>query len=125
MTPTYLTVVEVIAIHDILIEEFGRSPGVRDVGAIEAAVFRPQTGYYDDALGEAAALMESLILSHPFVDGNKRTAFAAADVHLRLNGWYFHGDTEAGSQLIVAGLSEGRLDRQEMELWLRENGVQL
>lgn len=53
---------------------------MRDPGALEAALFRPQTGYYDDIVVEAAALLESLAINHPFVDGNKRIAFAAADV---------------------------------------------
>ena len=65
----------------------GGAPGVRDPGALEAALFRPQTGYYDDIVAEAAALLESLAINHPFVDGNKRIAFAAADVFLRINGW--------------------------------------
>lgn len=60
---------------------------MRDPGALEAALFRPQTGYYHDIVAEAAALMESLAINHPFVDGNKRIAFAAADVFLRINGW--------------------------------------
>ena len=58
-----------------------------DPGALEAALFRPQTGYYEDIVTEAAALIESLAINHPFVDGNKRIAFAAADVFLRINGW--------------------------------------
>jgi fido (protein-threonine AMPylation protein) len=54
---------------------------------LEAALFRPQTGYYEDIVAEAAALIESLAINHPFVDGNKRIAFAAADVFLRIDGW--------------------------------------
>ena len=82
----HLTLVELLAIHDQLLDEFGGSAGIRDPGALEAALFRPQTGYYRDVVHEAAALFESLILNHPFGDGNKRVAFAAADVFLRLNG---------------------------------------
>lgn len=58
-----------------------------DAGAVEAAVFRPQCGYYADIVQEACALLESLLINHPFVDGNKRTAFAACDVFLRINGF--------------------------------------
>jgi len=57
---------------------------VRDPGALESALYRPQTGYYKDIVAEAAALMESLAIHHPFVDGNKRIAFAATDVFLRI-----------------------------------------
>ena len=73
--------------HTVLMQRFGGAPGVRDPGALEAALFRPQTGYYKDIVAAAAALMESLAINHPFVDGNKRIAFAAADVFLRINGW--------------------------------------
>lgn len=88
----YLTVIEVLTIHSILIDEFGGIEGVRDLGALEAAVFRPQTGYYEDPIAEAAALFESLIQNHPFLDGNKRIALGAADVHLRMNGYELGGD---------------------------------
>src|SRR5438105_2010446 len=67
----YLTVAEVLAIHHRQIETYGGSHGLRDIGALEAAVFRPQTGYYNNLAEEAAALMESLANNHPFLDGNK------------------------------------------------------
>lgn len=95
MAENYLTVVKILAIHDALIDQFGGSHGIRDMGALEAAVFRPQTGYYEDPIAEAAAIMERLIKNHSFLDGNKRAGFAAADVHHRLNGWYFGGNQEA------------------------------
>lgn len=69
------------------IDIYGGSDGVRDLGAIEAALFRPQSGYYQDIIEEAAALMESLLINHPFVDGNKRTAFAICHVFLDINGY--------------------------------------
>ncbi len=87
MSHDYLTVADVLGIHAVLMQRYGGALGVRDPGALEAALFRPQTGYYDDIVAEAAALMESLAINHPFVDGNKRIAFAAADVFLRINGW--------------------------------------
>lgn len=83
----FLTVADVLGLHAILIGRYGGAEGVRDPGALEAALFRPQTGYYDDIVAEAVALMESLAINHPFVNGNKRIAFAAADVFLRINGW--------------------------------------
>lgn len=67
----YPTLHEVLAIHAEAIKVYGGSNGVRDIGAIEAALFRPQSGYYADIIEEAAALMESLLINHPFVDGNK------------------------------------------------------
>lgn len=82
----YLTVQDIIALHGLLLSHYGGAPGIRDMGAVEAAVFRPQCGYYNDVAEEAAALLESLLMNHPFVDGNKRVAFAACDVFLRING---------------------------------------
>lgn len=82
----YLTVQEVLAIHRDQIERYGGSDGIRDGGILEAAVHRPQSGYYADLIEEAAALWESLSQNHPFVDGNKRTAFAATYTFLAING---------------------------------------
>jgi death-on-curing protein len=82
----YPTLQEVLAIHALAIEHYGGAQGVRDMGAIEAALFRPQSGYYLDIIEEAAALTESLLINHPFVDGNKRVAFAVCHVFLEING---------------------------------------
>jgi death-on-curing protein len=117
----YLTVVEVLAIHDLLIEEFGGADGARDLGALEAAAFRPQTGYYQDAIAEAAALLESLIQNHPFLDGNKRTAVASADVHLRLNGLELAGDSAEHHRFIIGLMTAGDLDWTAIDAWLRRN----
>ena len=115
----YLTVAEVYRMQHRLIELFGGLHGVRDKGAIEAAVFRPQTGYYNSMEEEAAALMESLGMNHGFLDGNKRIAFTAADVFLRRNGFYIDVTAEEGHQFI-----EGSLERQEFRFakileWIR------
>jgi death-on-curing protein len=117
----YLTVVEVLAIHVLLIDEFGGTHGVRDFGALEAAVFRPQTGYYEDPVAEAAALFESLVQNHPFLDGNKRTALAAADVHIRLNGLELGGDSMQHHSFIVGLIEAGDLDWKAIDSWLRRN----
>ncbi|MDE0198128.1 MAG: type II toxin-antitoxin system death-on-curing family toxin [Caldilineaceae bacterium] len=82
-----------MTIHSILIEEFGGTPGIRDQGALASALMRPQLGYYDGLMEEAAALMESLANNHPFVDGNKRVAFFVTDAFLRLNGQYIDCDS--------------------------------
>jgi len=90
----YLTTQDVLGVHHILMERYGGMYGVRDMGAVEAAVFRPQSGYYADIVEEAAALTESLLINHAFVDGNKRIAFAACDVFLRINGYRLEADSE-------------------------------
>src|ERR1700694_2455040 len=81
----YLTVSEVLAMHTDQIERYGGSHSVRDQGLLEAALYRPQTGYYADLIEEAAALWESLAQNHAFIDGNKRTAFAATYTFLAIN----------------------------------------
>ena len=118
---SYLSVMEVLAIHALVVERFGGTDGIRDVGALEAAVFRPQTGYYDDAVAEAAALFESLIQDHPFLDGNKRTALAAADVHLRMHGLELAGNSLEHHEVIITLMSEGDLDWKRIDTWLRRN----
>ena len=115
----YITVAEVYRMQHRLIELFGGLHGVRDAGAVEAAVFRPQTGYYDSVEEEAAALMESLGMNHGFIDGNKRIAFSATDVSLRINGFYLDVAAEEGHKFI-----EGSLERQEFRFgrileWIR------
>ena len=66
---------KVVAMQEALIGAFGGIPGIRDEGALASALMRPQLGYYDGLIAEAAALMESLANTHPFLDGNKRVAF--------------------------------------------------
>ncbi len=117
----YLTVAEVYRMQHRLIEMFGGLHGVRDKGAVEAAVFRPQTGYYSSVEEEAAALMESLGNNHGFLDGNKRIAFTAADVFLRRNGFYIEVEGLDGHAFIV-----GSMERQEFRFvqileWIRRN----
>ena len=117
----YLTVAEVYRMQHRLIEMFGGLHGVRDQGAVEAAVFRPQIGYYNSIEEEAAALMESLANNHGFVDGNKRIAFAAADVFRRRNGFYIEVDGLDGYAFIY-----GSMDRHEFRFaqildWIRQH----
>ena len=115
----YLTVAEVLAIHADLIETYGGTHGVRDLGQLESALFRPQTGYYPDVISEAAALWESLSQNHPFIDGNKRTAFVAAFTFLRLNGTAIRPDPLKGVQMME-DLASGTVTEAEFADWLRE-----
>src|ERR1700693_2419992 len=103
----YLTVAETYQMQHRLIDMFGGMHGVRDKGAVEAAVFRPQTGYYNSLEEEAAALMESLGNNHGFLDGNKRIAFTASDVFLRRNGLYIEVDAVDGHAFIYGSLDRG------------------
>jgi death-on-curing protein len=115
----YLTVADVLGIHTVLMKRFGGATGVRDPGALEAALFRPQTGYYDDIVAQAAALLESLAINHPFVDGNKRVAFAAADVFLRINGWRLNRAPSQIHAQMIQMFESGTFDIAHLDPWLR------
>jgi death on curing protein len=119
----YPTIDEAIAVHARLIGRFGGSLGIRDQGALESALARPQSGYYTSRIQEAAALWESLSQNHPFVDGNKRVAVTVTAAFLKVNGYRLaFDDIEAYSFLI--GLYEtGRLRFTELENWLLQHTV--
>ncbi|MFQ5791344.1 MAG: type II toxin-antitoxin system death-on-curing family toxin [Acidobacteriota bacterium] len=121
----FLTVDEVLAIHDRLIQTFGGPPGVRDLGLLESALFRPRTGYYRDITEMAAALFESLIMNHPFVDGNKRAAFFATDVFLRLNGWKLTVHPEKAHTRVIGLLEKGQCDFEHLSPWIRDSLVRV
>ena len=104
MNRDYLTVADILGMHAILIEKYGGMAGIRDMGSLESAAFRPQSGYYSDIVEEACALMESLLINHPFMDGNKRTAFAACSVFLRINGQHIKADSNKLFMLIIRWL---------------------
>src|SRR6202162_1007576 len=115
----YLTLAEVLAIHYDQIERYGGSHGVRDPGLLEAALYRPQTGYYVDLIEEATALWESLAQNHPFVDGNKRTAFAATYTFLAINGARLTADARK-AYIFLAGLYEtNQFSFDKLVPWLR------
>jgi death on curing protein len=105
MNRDYLTTADVIGIHAVLLHRYGGAEGIRDMGAVESAVFRPQCGYYSDIAEEAAALLESLLINHPFIDGNKRTAFAACDIFLRINGMRITAENERLYALMLRWIS--------------------
>ena len=117
----YLTVSDVLAIHDDQIERYGGAHGLRDEGQLESAVFRPQTGYYADRVAEAAALWESLSQNHPFVDGNKRTAFAAMYTFLAINGVTLTADSDSAWQFVSDRYANADFRFDALEAWLRTN----
>jgi death-on-curing protein len=119
----YLTVIEVLAIHEDQIARYGGASGVRDRGLLEAALYRPQTGYYADLTEEAAALWESLGQNHPFIDGNKRTAFAVAYTFLAINGGRITADADATYAFIIGLHETGAFDFERLTQWLRYHVV--
>lgn len=116
----YLTLIEVLNIHKILIQKYGGMDGIRDMGALESALFRPQTGYYEDIVAEAAALWESLSQNHPFLDGNKRVALAVTYTFLTLNGHHPKIDVGEAIQYINNLYNSNCFEFKYIEKWLRD-----
>jgi death on curing protein len=121
----YLTVAEVIAIHHHQIDTYGGIHGLRDQGALESAVFRPQTGYYSDLSEEAAALLESLVNNRAFLDGNKRVGFAAAHTFLLANGFDLDVTSKAGFEFMMKTLAEGKFRFALLHDWIARHLVPL
>jgi death-on-curing protein len=116
----YLIVDEVLEIHQILIRRYGGSFGVRDLNALESALFRPQTGYYADIVLEACALMESIAVNHPFIDGNKRVAFAVTDIFLRINGFRIIEKPMIIHEKMITLFEQNKFELKAIEGFLRE-----
>ena len=121
MTRDFPTIEEVLAIHAAQIAEFGGSTGLRDAGALESALMRPQLGYYDGLIEEAAALLESLAMNHPFVDGNKRVAFATTEVFLDMNGHFIDCDDREAYEFFMRLFETHSFRFAQLRSWLEEN----
>lgn len=117
----YITLNEALQIHEVLLSKYGGAAGVRDRGLIEAALLRPQTGYYGDTIEEAAALWESLAMNHGFVDGNKRVAFACMEIFLDINGFEIRHSQEGVIDFIYTHLESGTFNKDNLNTWLRQN----
>jgi death-on-curing protein len=112
------TLEEIVYLHARLIERHGGAAGVRDLGLVESALARPRSGYYASLSEQAAALLQSFAGNHAFVDGNKRVAFAAAAVFLRLNGYRLRAEAEPAERFLVDRVIVGRADLAEIAAWV-------
>jgi len=115
----FITMQDIMLMHDVLINRFGGSSGLRDKAGLEAALMRPQSGYYPDLISQAAALFESLIINHPFIDGNKRIAFAAMDTFLRINNQKLNTDSAKAYRQIMQIFKAQELKFEHIDAWLR------
>ena len=125
----YLTAKQMMFIHSRLIKETGGSPGIHDLSALLSAVGRPQSSFdeedlYPTLFTKVAALIDSLIRNHPFVDGNKRTGMAAASLFLRRNG-YLMETSNAELVRVALGVAQSQLDLDQITAWLKENSQKL
>ena len=117
----YLTIQELLVLHDQLTKRFGGSRGIRDPGLLESALSRPQSGYYDTLSLQAAALLQSLMQNHGFVDGNKRIAFAATAVFLRMNGYQLKVGPERGESFLIDEVIAKRIPVEAIAAWLEDD----
>lgn len=121
----FLTLDEVLEMHRLLISRYGGASGVRDLGLLESALYRPTTGYYRDLVEMAAAMFESLINNHPFVDGNKRVAFFCTDVFLRLNGYKLSVLPDEAYTFLMELFEAKRCEMKSLDPWIRMNVINL
>ena len=119
----YLTAGEVLELHRRLIEEYGGKAWLRDLGALESAVAQPMQGFggedlYPTLESKAAALCYSLVLNHPFSDGNKRVGHAAAETFLVLSGHELDASADDAERVIL-GVAAGEVSREALTVWFR------
>lgn len=114
----FLTLEEALDLHRRLLERFGGLDGVRDRGLLESALARPRSGYYRSLSEQAAALLQSLAGNHAFVDGNKRMAFAAATVFLRMNGFRVEVDADEAERFLIHDVIQRHADVPIIAEWL-------
>jgi death-on-curing protein len=123
-TIQYLSVEQVLALHGALVRAFGGGAGLRDRGGLKAAVARPAATFggedvYDDLAAKAAALMHSLVLNHPFVDGNKRVGVAAAELFLSCNRQLLSA-TDDELEVLTLAVAQGAIEAEALAIWFRQ-----
>jgi death-on-curing protein len=121
----YLSLGEIVDLHQALLDQTGGATGIRDLGGLESALAQPRATFdgadlHPTAVHKAAALGFSLTLNHPFVDGNKRVAHAAMEVFLLLNGRELVGTIDEQERLML-DLADGQITREELTAWLEQH----
>ncbi|MBI2420593.1 MAG: type II toxin-antitoxin system death-on-curing family toxin [Candidatus Levybacteria bacterium] len=121
----YLTVQDVLLLHNMAIDEFGGSHGLRDLGLLESAVARPQATFggkdlYPNIFLKGAALVHSLLLNHQFVDGNKRTAMHSLMTFLELNGYKFVAEQKEVVKTAL-WIENKKPEIEEIATWIKKH----
>jgi len=121
----YLRLIEVLELHRRILEQSGGALGIRDMGLLESAIAQPRMTFgsedlYPSLLEKAAALGFSLIMNHPFVDGNKRTGHAATEIFLVLNGVEINASVDEQERIVLA-IASGKQEREALVEWLQQN----
>lgn len=123
----YLSLPATLFLHEQLIQAFGGSPGIRDEGGLQSALARPRSTFggqslYPSLFEKAAALLESLCMNHPFVDGNKRVAYAGAGLFLELNGWRLEAEADDAVSFML-DVADGKRGKEEIRVWIEQHGI--
>jgi death-on-curing protein len=123
-TPDFLNQTTVLKIHTRQIEKFGGTPGIRDEGLLESALAQPQATFAGELLHptidkQAAAYLYHLAMNHPFIDGNKRTAFAVMDTFLRLNGYSLNLTNEQAYDLVMQ-VAQSQMSKSDLAGYLEK-----
>ena len=126
--PIWLDKEFVLWLHERTVERTGGSQGVRDEALLESALSRPRNLYHyeeADIFDLAAAYAEGISSNHPFVDGNKRTAFTAADMFLEDNGYRLESEKGNEQEILFLNLADGKVTRAELAEWYRQNAHEI
>ena len=123
----YLTIQQVLAIHDQMVKRFGGSHGIRDIGLVDSAVARPQATFsghdlYPTTFQKAGALLQSLLKNHPFVDCNKRTALTSAAIFLKMNGYKLNNSHKEEVEFAIR-VDNSNLEVAQIASWLKTHSI--
>ncbi len=124
MSPTFLSLSEVLRIHNDQIERYGGTPGIQDLNLLQSAIAMPMAGFkgrflHNDLFEMAAAYLFHIVRNHPFIDGNKRTGIVCALVFLELNGIEIHASEDALVEMVTA-VAEGRMKKDAVAKFFRK-----
>ena len=120
----YLSLAQVVELHRELLTAFGGLAGIRDRGSLDASIARPAMTFggedlYADLASKAAALLHSLVLNRPFVDGNKRAGAAAAELFLELNGFVL-AVSDREFERVTLATAQGEMSAEALAIWFRQ-----
>ena len=123
----YLLLAEVLELHRSVIEQWGGASGIRDLGALESALAQPRQSFggqdlYPDLTSKAAALCFSLVMNHPFIDGNKRIGHAAMETFLIVNGSELRESVDE-QERIMLNMAAGKLSREDFVEWVTQHTI--
>jgi len=116
----YLSISEVLELHEMTIEKHGGKSGVRDMGLLESALLRSQSGYYSSLAEQGASLLQSLCMNHCFVDANKRITLLSTIIFFKMNGYTLKVSSKEIVSFIVNDIIISKIEMNQISDWLSE-----